>query len=246
MCLIIVEPRTAPALPDYQIRNAFSSNPDGGGIMFTAGGKLYVDKGFWSADDMATAYREAWSRASGPIVLHFRLATSGYVDRPNCHPFLIAGGRIGIAHNGVLPDSTRMHASDTRYFVETALHGRSPQQLLSRRFRKHIERWIPGNKIVLLDGVTEEFSIMNEEDGSWHEGRWYSGESAWYERSWKRATGFKTARTQSTVVVSTASEENAEAEFWTPSDLKNHQLSDDEWQVLSEAEMLADQFGEEA
>lgn len=51
-------------------------------------------------------------------IWHYRIRSSGKVDRENIHPFPVAGGKAYLYHNGVLYPA-KGNKSDTRCFAET-------------------------------------------------------------------------------------------------------------------------------
>lgn len=137
MCVILFAP------PKKQIKerflyNAFKNNPDGAGIMYyTEDGKVNFKKGFMFYDEMLSFWNKL--NIDLPRALHCRIATSGMVNKQNCHPFIITD-RIkemqktkGVSdtgcmmHNGVLTDYTpaqgmKSNYSDTMVFNQKVLY----------------------------------------------------------------------------------------------------------------------------
>ena len=124
---------------------------------------------------------EKYDITSLPLVMHFRIATSGQVDAGTCHPFPIASKRktlrkqymetdIGVVHNGVIPIDTPENMSDTMQYISKRL---SLYQRLHSNFyihktwHKRIEKEIQ-SKMVFLDNKGEIYTIgdfINESDG---------------------------------------------------------------------------------
>lgn len=119
----------------------------------------------------------------GPALFHSRITTDGVTDLFNCHPFMLSGDkRTVIGHNGILPKSVRPDKgdprSDTRIFAQEvagkfALHTQLGRTLAGE--------WMGSfNKIVVLsvDPTFDQYGyIVNEDEGIWDEGIWYSNSS---------------------------------------------------------------------
>lgn len=119
----------------------------------------------------------------GPALFHSRITTDGVTELYNCHPFMHSGDkRTVIGHNGILPSSVRPEKgdlrSDTRIFAEEVagffrLHTVTGRLLAGE--------WMgSGNKIVILtvDPAYQQHGyIVNESQGEWEKGIWYSNSS---------------------------------------------------------------------
>lgn len=147
MCIICYTP-AGVALPDKEtFRTMFKNNPDGGGLMYTDGGGVVIDKGFFDVNAMYNAARAARAKyPQTPVVLHFRISTQGGASAPLTHPYPVCGdykrmrqlrtrAPLAIAHNGVIsqysaPWSARskLNYNDTmtftKDFVAPLLRGR--------------------------------------------------------------------------------------------------------------------------
>jgi hypothetical protein len=179
MCLIVVKP-IGVTLDENDLRSGFEKNPDGAGYMFTSGGKVRLKKGYFNFYNFYEELRsdlEANEKTS-PFVIHFRLATRGYVNTSNCQPFRINSG-LAFAHNGVLfgLDGYPKTQSDTAAFKNQILKN------LPLGFHKHkailtlLEIAISKlNKFVFLDN-NGSIVILNEREGIWEDGLWYSNDS---------------------------------------------------------------------
>ncbi len=98
-----------------------SSNRDGGGIAYVANGKVEISKGFFVFGQFMAEYKRLFDLygKDNPMLIHFRIATQGMVNKNNCHPFPIKGGAL--IHNGSLWNigGTQAKVSDTRDFAST-------------------------------------------------------------------------------------------------------------------------------
>jgi len=120
MCVIGYMPANVRA-DDAAIRRAWCANPDGAGLMFPGPkGRLTIDKGFMRLKGFLKAYHAVPENV--PLIVHFRIATSGLVNEHMCHPFWVSG-ELGVAHNGILdvPVPKGSKESDTAIFVRDTL-----------------------------------------------------------------------------------------------------------------------------
>jgi glutamine amidotransferase len=185
MCLAIYKPRGIHIAKKY-LCNGFTNNDDGAGFaVATRDKRLEVHKGFSTFD----AFYEAYQKYAGEtMIIHFRWATHGDRTDDNCHPFEMCASHVAMAHNGVLeiniPDDAK-HKSDTRVYCEAVL-----EPLLYRVPVDHpslkllLEKAIgAANKLVLL-AANGAYAIINEAQGHWHRGAWYSNAGYSYEAKW--------------------------------------------------------------
>lgn len=90
MCLIIVKQKGKTQIPKYILDNAENRNPHGFGIVFLDG----------EEDDLriikTTDYEFARElvEQKRPFVAHYRFATKGATNQPNCHPFSFNGNAL--------------------------------------------------------------------------------------------------------------------------------------------------------
>lgn len=200
MCLLTYFPEGV--MPDADaLRNGATWNDDGHGyaIVDVAGNRIIVDRGM-DAKEMIRDF--AVIRAAypdGPALFHSRLATDGTVNLLNVHPFPVGGdSRTVLAHNGIMPLRPPKHdpRSDTRVVAEEHIP-RAFTSLRRRRARLAFQRWMGAwNKVVILT-VDPRFRghgfILNEEEGMWDDGVWYSNNayqgyypSAAYTYTWDK------------------------------------------------------------
>ncbi len=181
MCLLMVKP-AGKSLTREQIADFNAYNPDGFGVMWAEGGKVHVIKTLGKVRKQWKILnkRGIWARDA---VLHWRQATHGATDYANCHPFHVAQG-VQVAHNGIISDvKTAPGQSDTRAFIEQKLIryvetaadllfcDKEVQDALAKRIGTF-------NKMVFL-GPDGQRTIINEDEGLWEAGIWYSNTYAW-------------------------------------------------------------------
>lgn len=182
MCLIINPTKPGinalSQLTDAQLLQAYQSNNDGFGLMYslqhpkpalcTLKFAAHETDGYHFID----TFRQ--HQHLDPVV-HLRFATHGDTSAENAHPFIInhATKRItyGVMHNGVLPQnsytqprSKRSKHSDTNLFVEqvlTPLLNVDPDALQKPHITALLERLIGSNRIAILDSKGR-FTYLNE------------------------------------------------------------------------------------
>lgn len=174
MCIAILNTKKAGRLPKKQIQNSWDNNDMGAGLLWNKGNKLSVFKSY-DYDDYLEKYNELRDDKSiGNIVLHFRIATSGYNGEHNLHPFL-TNDNLGFVHNGVIKGLGNKSFSDT-YEFNDMLKKFSHNFLNCDMTKYFISEYIGYSKLVFLDNK-DKYTIINEELGKWSSGNWYSNDS---------------------------------------------------------------------
>ena len=139
MCIAIYSKR-GNALPTKDILNrCYKANPDGAGFAYNFNGTVYVHKGFFDFEKFYQALSDCDKRYNlkeQGVLLHFRIATHGDVDRGNCHPFPLTDKteklkkpqskcRYAVIHNGIISCTSsaarKGNLSDTALFVRDYL-----------------------------------------------------------------------------------------------------------------------------
>jgi hypothetical protein len=150
--------------------------------MYPCEGKVLIQKGFFAFKEFWASWEKTHARIgdSTPVVFHFRISTSGRLDKTNCHPHRIAGD-LAFVHNGVLFSvDKKSKVSDTIIYRDRYLHGLTGKDLekrgVFRLIANHIGR---GNKFVFLNGAGK-YVICNESAGVWDDGLWYSNSTYKY------------------------------------------------------------------
>ena len=176
MCLAILQPANKRT-PIDNLHAGWISNPDGAGYAFVHEGKVVIRKGYMKLKEFLAAYNtDVTAHADSPFLIHFRIRSMGGKDEFNTHPFPIEGGAL--IHNGTLTGTGAVYHS-----------GDSDTRIFANKFGKHLsydfvlahrpdldEALGAGNKIALLydDG---NYHILNEQQGKWEDGVWYSNHS---------------------------------------------------------------------
>jgi hypothetical protein len=169
---------------DYMIKR----NPDGVGIGYNDGKRVYFTKGLVNADGVYNFIKKIEKHAND-IVFHARIATSGGISAEKCHPFLVTtdpdlidiktyAGREPIAfHNGVFSLTPETGYNDTQTLIMKAiapLKEQAPDGLREGDFDDLLTFTTRNNRFVLMypDRV-RLYGEWTEDDG----GVMYSNEN---------------------------------------------------------------------
>lgn len=174
MCIAILNTKKAGRLPKSHIKNSWDNNDMGAGLLWNESNKLSVFKTY-DYDEYISKYNELRDNANiGNIVLHFRIATSGYKGEHNLHPFLVSD-TLGFVHNGVIKGLGNKQFSDTYEFND--MLKKFKHNFLACDMSKYfISEYIGYSKLLFLD-ADDKYTIINEELGKWADGNWYSNDS---------------------------------------------------------------------
>lgn len=178
MCLIAYQPHNDKPFEKSIFDNGWDANKHGAGYMFVADGKLVIRKPFFKLKELRKAYRvdHAMYGEFSPFVMHFRFATHGLANETNTHPHILADGKAGLVHNGILnvelPKGCEI--SDTVFFCRTTLAYRQASFLTGLKCNRWLGEMIGKfNKFVIMDW-RGKVSIVNESAGVWDGSRWFS------------------------------------------------------------------------
>jgi hypothetical protein len=154
-------------------------------LMFANKGKVHVHKlgkpkSFKSINKLWDSYKNL----DVPMGLHFRFNTNGESSKAMSHPYQVltkeeSNRDIWLMHNGPqLPtpmiDSNK---SDTHQFVKWVLRPQllnEPELLYNPDWQEMLSDMIGSDKLLFLDSKTEEFTIINEEQGKTTDDMWLS------------------------------------------------------------------------
>jgi len=166
-------------------------NPDGFGVMYQVNGVTKSSKGLVSKGTIRKIIEKIHNSSPNPSFLHWRLATSGKVDKDNSHPFEI-GENTFIAHNGVLGKEYQPKGddrNDTRVFLDKEMLGKE-KLIFDKAFKKDIEAKLGNkNKLAIMSG--DKYTIYNRGKGIEYEDLWFSNTYAWdYPKSLKWKDNF--------------------------------------------------------
>lgn len=175
MCLAIVKP-LGIQVPRASLVTGWQHNPDGAGYAFTKDGKVVIRNGFMKLKDFINAYEvdEAVNQESN-FLIHFRITSQGSSGPENTHPFPIANGAL--IHNGTLTGTGSAYGagpSDTKKFAD--MFGKDLTFTFVEDHKSQLGIAVRGSKLAMLYD-DNRYQIVNEADGNWNEGVWYSNYS---------------------------------------------------------------------
>lgn len=182
MCIAIVAP-AGKLVKETTLLECNANNPDGAGFAYIKDGKVEISKGFFKIGQFIAEYKkkaEAFGK-DNPMLLHFRIATQGKVNAPNCHPFPIRGGAI--IHNGSLwYKRGEQEKSDTREFAERMYNNLSYDVV--KAALPEVTEALQWNKLAMLYDDGQYIRI----------GKWYEDEGIWYSNETYRPWGSEFTR----------------------------------------------------
>lgn len=185
MCIAIVKPKNH-LIAQSAARNCFSNNPDGAGFAYPDDGVVKIEKGFFTFESFWARFNEVQTSNNCDMLVHFRIATAGNVDKRNCHPWRI-NEKAAMIHNGTIQEMINKNdpsISDSGNFAKVLsfIFKRDEKQFKDNWLRWFIRSTIGnGNKVAILN-EKGEVVIYNEEAGTWENGIWYSNHSFSYSK----------------------------------------------------------------
>lgn len=194
MCVIIVKKAGISAdMLDYNVLAAcWDSNPHGAGIMYAREKKVHIIKGLMTFESLLEAIDNANIQQNEPLVIHFRVATSGGINRGMTHPFPLVPDvkklrntaitcTAALAHNGVLGAGSAS-LSDTALAVRDIFHHELFLDGVKRKSKKvldFIDYYTEGSRLVWLFGC----GSMNF-FGPWNEKGGLLFSNLYWEKNW--------------------------------------------------------------
>jgi len=186
MCLLTFIP-AGIEVNTVDLRNGADYNPDGFGFAIHCGDHIITGKGM-DFETVLEQFVDARSRNKGCALFHSRITTHGNTNVENCHPFRVGGDTLTVlGHNGVLPIKVEKSdpRSDTNIFASEYLPNIGGVYALDDpKVFADLEKWSKGSKMVVLTAdrhANKDYYILNEKDGHWSEGVWWSNASYTYE-----------------------------------------------------------------
>lgn len=167
-------------IPHAVVDTALYRHPDGFGVAWRGEGEdgkptLHVER---YGPSERKAFRKSLRRIDSmkvEYVAHFRFATHGPKDSPHAHPYEYEDareGRVLVFHNGIIDIATTKAESDTEVFVRDVL-----ARLPSRWWHNGALKYLVGQSIgwsrLVIMTATETVNLQ-EDDGEWDGGLWYS------------------------------------------------------------------------
>jgi len=163
MCLIISKPKGVALPIKKHLVEAEKNNPDGIGIAYYKNnGIVRIKKTFRNVHSLYK-FLKANITAEDILLIHFRIATSGKVDKGNRHPFPITlnkqllrkeelSCRFAVAHNGVISQygGHKKYSDSQKFIIDILANKRIKYNLLDRSIQKLICSYISPDRLSIL------------------------------------------------------------------------------------------------
>lgn len=194
MCIIAIKPAHHKMIDETTLETMFNTNPDGAGYMYAYNNRVHINKGFMTLKELLNSLDNLKKKINIeeiPLILHFRISTSGKTDGATCHPFPVTSDlsalrktnvitNLGMAHNGIICDFEEKKSiySDTQLFVNKCvsyLYDMNPKFLHDDRTKKLLEPIINGSRLAFLDshGNIYRYGEWCENDGIYYSNEGY-------------------------------------------------------------------------
>ena len=202
MCIIVVSPIGSEIPSKKVLENCYNGNPDGFGFSYNHEGNVYIEKGYMNFEEGYKRLMEVDNliglKDKG-VLMHYRISTSGLVDKGNTHPYSISNKTsqlralkqvtdISVVHNGIIsnyiPDKNSK-VNDTQMFIKDYLYNiyqNDNEFLKDSKMLLNIEKEV-GSKLAFLDkdgNVTFIGKFIEEEDGCYYSNSSYKEEEYFY------------------------------------------------------------------
>lgn len=185
MCLIAYN-NSEKFISRSELKVVYDNNPDGFGLMWpekeNSTSSIKVIRGLYDFEEI---YKMLQYFKGYPHAWHFRYRTRGLRTKNQCHPFPVLtqkkhGVDVYMMHNGTLSNlPAHKEMSDSQMFA-LLIGGRlmqKPRPLRTLRdpeFLKRMEQRVGTNNKVLFMYADGSATILNERQGFWQNGIWYS------------------------------------------------------------------------
>ena len=168
MCVIAVKPANVAMISNEIIENMWHNNDDGAGFMYPGHGGVKIRKGFMTLKSLKKALKalnKEIDTTATPIILHFRIGTSGGNIAANTHPFPVSENLaalqktqlttpLAVAHNGVIDIRPRKKdISDTMEYILSQL---APLYQLKKDFYRH-----EAGKKIVYNAIQSKMAFMD-------------------------------------------------------------------------------------
>lgn len=234
MCIAILNKKTVLSIET--LRNSWDNNNQGGGLLYVQNNALTSFKTF-DHSEFIQKYYEVRDNINTPIVLHFRIATSGKSkeNTDNLHPFFV-NKNLAFVHNGVISGLGNKKHSDTNEFNTKILKKLPVNFLQNSGTVELIKDRIGYSKLIFLDNKNR-YTIINEQLGHYDKfGNWFSNDSY---QSWNDFEYFGNKKVKKQYKAA----KNDYFDFDYDYKIENKSiLSQDEFTHLEKLEFLADVY----
>lgn len=133
MCVICYIPKEAKEPRKEDLMAMWNKNPHGCGIMWRTKDKVNFSKGYMDFSDFYKDFLIIKRDYNFECAVHFRIATSGGINKQMCHPFPLTNSEdkikkekgssdVMIMHNGVISINPRKGLNDTCEYIIDELY----------------------------------------------------------------------------------------------------------------------------
>jgi len=182
MCIIVFVPKDVPPPTEDVFKRCWAKNDDYCGFMYVDDNDKLTVRKYKTFNGFMTNFTETHAKfgKTSPFVVHFRLASAGWVDLANTHPFYIDKD-MAFCHNGTIVDSAMEEKvpgkdlSDTRKFGEYILKQLPEGWWENECIMDLIRSFVSPSRIVFMRS-DRSVRIIGENlvGASWTGGCWYS------------------------------------------------------------------------
>jgi hypothetical protein len=188
MCLLVTQSKISPKLSHDWLKDFYSYNADGIGVMRSKNNQLIIEKILpKDADDFINFYEK--HIFGFDCAFHLRMKTHGNIDLINCHPYEVLnkadhGIDLWLMHNGILHTDNKadITKSDTWHYIKNYLVpmlAKNPDYAFTESFNEIISDHIgSSNKFVIMDNLGRQ-TVINQDQGVYWGGLWLSNTYAW-------------------------------------------------------------------
>lgn len=85
MCIIIYS-KKGTKIEENELKEAWETNPDGGGYAILKGNRIYYRKGFMNYHEFLNSFRK-YNNKNYEKIVHFRITSKGTTNKRQTHPF---------------------------------------------------------------------------------------------------------------------------------------------------------------
>lgn len=162
------------------LKNAYEKNPHGFGLMYLKNKKIVAVKYLPKNFKQVLKTFDKHKNKTNQIAIHFRLATVGYKNNFNSHPFFITNEKLfgdtfdcALMHNSPLIPAPLLSEkySDSYYFSRYILRPilkNKPELILNQSFLNALDKIINAEcdtRVLLLNNKNNSFIFL----GEWHD-----------------------------------------------------------------------------